>query len=528
MSKISNPSDRMKVAHQLWELPDDLWQGTKALREKSHTYLPQEPAEKLDNYRLRVNRSVLFNAYKRTITNNAGRVFENPVIINEETPEIIDQLFSDIDLCGQSIDQFGKNQLITGMRHGISYIFVDYPKIPTGYTAYDEKQHGVRPYWTLITGPQVLDFKAEYIGGAQKLTYFKFIEFTEEYETTGTHTVGTKSVNVPEQHTDSRGYLTSQGRPVHIPTETNQIKEFMLEDGAVNYKVYRKKMIDDKEGQSYDWKEVEHGTMQGFTHIPIVPFYANRTQYMLGEPVFDDLAEVNLTHFQSYSDQRNILHTARVPMLFLRDIGEEVGPDGSRKPREIVISPNSTIVATGEHADAKWIEHSGEAIKSGEEDLAHLENMMTVLGLELHATQKSGNPTATEKVLDTASSHSLLMSMVYNLEDALNNAVEITAQMMGIKLPEGLSVIELNKEYSTPFHNDKDMEQLYDLWRDGLITAGDLLEEAKRRNILRSKYEIADDIANKEYEEPQTQVRMVQDGAEPPEDIPTGDVNDND
>jgi hypothetical protein len=38
--------------------------------------------------------------------------------------------------------------------------------------------------------------------------------------------------------------------------------------------------------------------------------------FMTGEPPLEDLADLNVAHWQSQSDQRNILHVARVPILF--------------------------------------------------------------------------------------------------------------------------------------------------------------------------------------------------------------------
>jgi len=62
------------------------------------------------------------------------------------------------------------------------------------------------------------------------------------------------------------------------------------------------------------WQVVETG-VNTLGKIPLVPFYALRTGFMQSRPPLLDLAYMNVEHWQSSSDQRSILHTARVPLL---------------------------------------------------------------------------------------------------------------------------------------------------------------------------------------------------------------------
>src|SRR3546814_11327266 len=61
----------------------------------------------------------------------------------------------------------------------------------------------------------------------------------------------------------------------------------------------------------------------GFGTLPLVTVYAERTGYLTARPPLLDLAWLNLAHWQSSSDQRHILHVARVPILF--EIGRASG-----------------------------------------------------------------------------------------------------------------------------------------------------------------------------------------------------------
>ena len=60
----------------LVELPHALMGGTRAMRAKGPKYLPQETNEVDSTYEARVKRTVLLNAYQRTIQKLTG---EGPV-----------------------------------------------------------------------------------------------------------------------------------------------------------------------------------------------------------------------------------------------------------------------------------------------------------------------------------------------------------------------------------------------------------------------------------------------------------------
>lgn len=494
VDNVGEPSDLMKAMYGNWELVDSLWGGTRMMRSKSTQWLPREPKENPQLYQMRLQRSVLFNAFKRTIVQNTERVFSKPIHYEEGFPiTSMAPILEDVDLCGMSIDQFSKTLLQCGLRHGIAYILVDYPITKGVSTKYDDFVNGNRPYWTLITGPQVLDFKSKRVNGAQRLTYIRFIEYTEKTSgTNATLTTGTAPY-ITGAGGQTLGYPQQQNYSSQLPISHNTIKEIELNDSTITFRVYEKVETTEQNEKNHDWELVNEGTIQGVDYIPIVPYYANRTQYFLGQCPLQDLAEMNLIHYQSTSDQRNILHTARVPMLFTKGMGYS-GEGDNRKTTEVVISPNSVICGEEEWADAKWIEHSGAAIKSGQEDIKEIEAQMALLGMELHAESRSGDVTATEKSIETAKAYSGLKSMALSLQETIDNALRITSQYMGVNYPESEEGIEINVDFSLPFQSQQDMQYLIEMWRDGLLTATEVLEEAKRRNVLHHRFDVREDF----------------------------------
>src|SRR5690606_8734809 len=146
---------------------------------------------------------------------------------------------------------------------------VEHPRAEGVRTRAEEIAAGLRPYAVLIKPEQVLGWRNE--GGI--LAQFRYMEAVEE-------TDGEFGVNTVQQ--------------VRV-----------LEPGS--WREYRA----DKNGT---WSLHDEGTTS-LSRIPLVTFYTGRTGFMTAWPPLIELAYLNVKHWQSQSDQDNILHTIRVPIL---------------------------------------------------------------------------------------------------------------------------------------------------------------------------------------------------------------------
>jgi len=125
---------------------------------------------------------------------------------------------------------------------------------------------------------------------------------------------------------------------------------------------------------------------------------------MTAEPALLDLANLNIAHWQSDSDQRNILHVARVPILFAAGLGDSEAPIKK-------LNIGATTFINGQiGSDLKYVEHSGKGIEAGRQDLQDLEQRMAQMGLNMlvKGAGRSGSATATARVLDQSEADSPL------------------------------------------------------------------------------------------------------------------------
>src|SRR5690606_24069096 len=85
--------------------------------------------------------------------------------------------------------------------------------------------------------------------------------------------------------------------------------------GSTSWQLFEK-------SDSGEWIKIDSGVVS-INRIPLRTYYTRREGFMIGYPFLEGMAWKNLEHWQSASDQRHILHVARVPILFGSGLTEE-------------------------------------------------------------------------------------------------------------------------------------------------------------------------------------------------------------
>lgn len=389
MSQIdpTKKSTRFAALEYKWAVCDSLYGGTTTMRASGKTFLPRNPKELEEDWAVRRDRTYLFNAFKRSVQQASGRVFQENMEL-EGYPVEVGIFQQDVDSQGRDITQFTKSVFVDALVRGVSYILVEFPRVAEQpLTLADALTSGDRPYWVHIEATQVLAVHSSFVGGTERVTHFRFLENVTEVSEDGLEEV-----------------ITQQVKAFHQSAP----------EAAVGYTIWRH--------SEKGWTVYDTGFLLGMPSIPIVPIYTNRIGFYLGSPPLMDLAEINIAHWQSTSEQRNILHVARVPFLHIK--GLQPGIDAETgESQEFDIKINGVLTA-GE--DAQWVETNGNGLAAGREDLADLERKMEQLGLTLTAP-RSGNTTATENSISAAETNSLLKDMALSLSDSLEYALYFTA-----------------------------------------------------------------------------------------------------
>lgn len=430
-----------------------VYAGTSAMRAAGKAYLPKEEGESETAYDARRNRTVLFNATRKTVQDMAGRVFAKEVQIEGGSPRF-SQWIENVDGTGRHLNTFAADVFNDALQAGVSYIVADTPSNEDGATLATQGQ----PYLVHLTVEDAIGWTHEYTETGIRLTSFRYYETIEM--------------------TDG----------VHAETET-QIKVLL----PSAYEIWRK---NDKS----EWLLYASGA-RGIADIPVTAVYTNQTGFMTGEPPLRDLADLNITHWQSSSDQRNILHVARVPILFLSGVTDDVN---------LLVGAGQLTRASDPDAKMSFVEHSGAAIGSGKEDLKELEFQMQAMGLQLLQAQPS--QTATGEVRDDVKENSRLSRMADALKDGLENALMYMAMLGGVAGQEPSVIV--NKDFGITARGAVDIQALISAWQGGLLSAETVINEFVRRGFIADNV-TPEDEAVRLLSEPGNDVASMRDALPP-------------
>src|SRR5690606_28345549 len=137
------------------------------------------------------------------------------------------------------------------------------------------------------------------------------------------------------------------------------------------------------------------------------------------------LAYLNICHWQSSSDQRNVLTVTRFPMLAISGALKE-NPDGSAP---INVGPHSYLQMDDPQGKFYFVEHTGAAMSAGRQDLEDLKEEMASYGAEF-MKKRPANEGVVARALDSAESLSALQVWVIDFRDALERLLRLTAKWL--------------------------------------------------------------------------------------------------
>jgi hypothetical protein len=445
MSKtVQKRSDVMTKMVNAAEKGRALMGGTDQMRKAGQKYLPKFGAEDEEDYKARLASSTLFNGMRKTIKDMTGRVFTKTIEI-AEGPDRLKEFAEDINMQGQDLSAFASDVFKDAFVPGISYIMVDAPRREGETTREQASTLGLRPYMAHLRVEDILGFKTETYGNVLALSMLRIMESVKEADPADEFTQIT----------------------------IDQVRVLTREGGTVSVRIYR-------ENDKNDWLVVDE-YLTNAEEITVIPFYAQRTGFFTGEPVLEDLTDVNLAHWQKDSDFGNISHFSNVPILHI------AGRDPSEGP--ITLSSSTAIVSNNPLSKMEWIERKGDAIPALERGIERLEHRMQALGLELLVAT---NETATGAVLDSAKETSTLSMMADNLKDTLEQALKWMAFYDG--LPQDNITVVVNKDFGIMPLTAQEVQVMQQDVALGLLSKEAYYEERKRRGFLRPDLDTQGDM----------------------------------
>ena len=384
----------------------DVWGGTETVRARTHAYLPQAVGEKHTPYSARLNKSVFFNAFKRTVEGLTGLVFRKDPVLGDDVPPAIVEHWENIDMAGTHGDVFIRERLEDILVTGHGAILVEFPQTDGDQTLAEERS-AIRPYWVPILKDNILSWRTANVQGRTLLTQVVIRE---------------------------RGY-TDVGK--FGSEESIQYRVISLgEESTVVWEVLE--ITDDKTVNT-----VDKGTYSNQTEIPLSELTTSGRKSMFeSDPPLLDLAYLNIAHYQTWSDLMESMHKTNVPIFVTTGL-ERVGGDDAAEP--LVLGTNTYIDIPNPDGKAMYISHNGVGHDSSLAMLRDLKDDMGSLGLAMLAPQKRSAETAEAKRLDKSTADSALSVTARGLQDGVERALQFHANYLGGN-QEGGSIV-INRDF---------------------------------------------------------------------------------
>lgn len=447
-----------------WEIPEALMGGTRALRAKGRDLLPQNPAETDEAYTDRVKTSTLFNGFRKTVRSLSSQPFKETVKVEKLAVEDLIEFDQNVDARGRSLTGFAQGLLVDMLIYGKCHFVVDYPDTRTAresavggtLSLRDERDLNLRPYFVRVKPSALIGWQGQRSGG------FDYLQRIRIRET------------VTEQVGDWGQARVNQVRVVS-PNLIQIYRQIQGDSGA---------------------KWAIHDEMPlTIGRIPLVTVYANQTGFLTGLPPLEDLGDMNVKHWQSNSDQDSILHFARIYFLAFLGFKEE-------DVKVVEVGQARGIANYNPDAHVDVVEHSGEAIRAGKEDLEHKEDQMEGMGAEM-LIPRPGNELATVRAINKAEQVSDLQAYCRNLEVGLREGYQYAGMYYGRAWDDLEDVIcNIYQGFGITEDMAKTLAELREDYKLGAITLRAYLTRRKQLGLYSDDFDVEEEIASLETANP--------------------------
>lgn len=441
-----------------WEQVGDIVKGKAAIQMKGETYLPKFANEQTEDYETRLKLVKFTNVYRDIVESLANKPFEKEVTLTGEPPEAIKTFAEDVDGSGNDITVFAVDTFFNGINDAVDWIFVDFPAIaPDGVrprTRQEERELGIRPFWTHIRAENVLEATSAIINGKEEWVKIRIFE----------------------------------------PGEPNRIRVMTRDATGAQFELYVENT--DNTSTEKTWILEKSGTIS-IGVIPMVMFNTGRRdgrRYFFYPPM-RDAADLQIELYQQESGSKFIRNLSAYPMLAGQGVNPEM--DGTGKPKPIGIGPMRTLYAriNGQGQSGKWefIQPDAAILTYLKEDVKETIQQLRELGRQ-PLTAQSGNLTVITTAVAANKAKSAVAQWAFNLKNALENALLLTVLWMGSNTVKYDPVVEVYTEFDDFSDTGEDLTALHNMRKDGDLSQKTYWKEMKRRKVLSDDFDEDDEI----------------------------------
>lgn len=429
-------------------------------------YLPKLPNEKYGDYDRRLNQAFLTNVYSDISSSLAAKPFSKTCDLSEGAPKPFVDFSENVDGLGNSLHVFASVFYKTAQDKGITWILVEYTKVPKGTSAADERGMGARPYWVHVPPEKLLAVYSKFVNGTEVIYHARIDESCVELE--GYEEKKYKRIRQldREVYSDESGTVTGFGPVVFVVLEEVTTQDSSGRDVKT-------------------WTEIDGGDMT-IKEIPLVPFVLGTrkgTTWEVSMPLVD-LAYMEIKLFQMESGLDYIKEMTAFPMLCGSGISSV---DSKGAATTVPVGPRSVLFAppdgSGTHGTWSFIEPGSQSLVFLQDSIERHKDEMRNLGMQPLMQ-------AAMTVITTANislrAHSAVQAWAIKAKDSLEQAMKITGEwMLTTDIPE----VHVHTDFGVDMQTATELPFIQSLNAAGVLSDETTREETKRRGILSDDFD---------------------------------------
>lgn len=423
------------------EVCRDLRKGTRWMKKNVTKYLPRYENEDEEDYKNRVMFSSFRNFYGKAVRSILGKVFSKPPMLNKDVPERIADELKDADLNGNDWTIVAEQWFNCALDEGISWLLVDYHTVDNAgdLSIQQERELGVRPYWVVIPQHQVLGVDYSKRGEVYTITRFR--------------------------------YWVWEKVPDGLFGQKFVFRIYMYEPEKVT--VFERVEEADKDNPS-GYRIVKE-TPITLGMVPVTPLNLEQTGPFEAKPPLEDLAEMNIEHFQIRSDQRRALSVASFPML---------GVFGASLDASVRMGPMQAYAFEDPKASMRWIESTGIHLAAGRTELKDLEDAIRTFALSFETPGMYATATAVN--VDATDSVAPIIRWAFRMRDALAVCLYYHAQWL--KMADG-GTVDVDTSFIKSMLTVETLKVLLEALKEGSLTKETFLQRLKEYGLFSDKFD---------------------------------------
>jgi len=380
-----------------WIKMRDVLGGEDAIKAKGVTYLPQPSGQDALDYAAYKERALFYDATERTLEGYVGLVFRKKPALSDDS-KILAKFEKDITTTGMSIDDFARVATQEVLSAGKVGILVEYPVVEGSRTIADTESDGLRPYLTMYTAENIIDWRETRIKGKKVLSFLKLHEWIE----------------VPRISDPFETDLVEQYRVFQLD-KNSQCVYSLWQKGDKGWEMIP---VDDPYVYIND-------TM--IEYIPFVFITPLATEAKTHKPPLYGLATANVHHYQVSADRVHAVHWADNPTPVI--IGNILGEQGEEV--KTLKLGSATAINLGIGGDAKFLEVQGHGLTPTKELLDDISQYMAILGSKILTSDQAAAEAAETAAIHRAGEHSVLASIANSVASGLTQALNLFLEFAG-------------------------------------------------------------------------------------------------